>query len=221
MVLRSVLAFLLLSLPALAQTPPFPTGPVRCTKEADCLSKLKGLAQRSGDALTLKLENGQSTTIRENRRACGTEDDDKCLVQTLRAYLPAAKVFVVHWTETEDEGAAVINAKTGQSLGLGSLPEFSPDGRTFVSVDADEMNGREYDVAIWSVADGAPKEVLRYQATSDTDSFESWAFVGWDGDNRIKLKVSLVGTGEMQVRETDAVRTGRGWVLNWPKAPAQ
>src|SRR5919112_4346994 len=95
------LAFtIMLSGPALAQTAPTVGDPVRCEREADCLSKLRGLAKRNGDALTLTLENGKSTTLRGNKRACGTDDDDKCLIQTLRAYLPALKIFVVQWNES-------------------------------------------------------------------------------------------------------------------------
>ena len=216
------LAFtIMLSGPALAQTAPTVGDPVRCEREADCLSKLKGLAKRNGDALTLTLENGKSTTIRGNKRACGTDDDDKCLIQTLRAYLPAQKIFVVQWNESEDEGAAVFSATTGKSVGLGSLPEFSPDGQTFVSVDRDEMNGRDYDVAIWSVTQGTVKEEFRYKAP-ESDSLESWEFLGFDGNDRIKLKVSVSPAGgTMQVKETEAVRKGRGWALNWPNAKAK
>ena len=215
-----VLAGFTLTNPALAQ--PWPSTPVRCTtEEADCLSKLNGLAWRSGDALTLRLGTGRTKTLQGDRQACTDHDANKCLLYELHAFLPAAHVYVVQWTIYEDGGADVVSAKTGQSVSLNSLPEFSPNGQAFVSVDADELNGRDYDVAIWSVSRGVLKEEFRYLAAA-SDPYEFWEFLGWDGNDRIRLKVTVnMGTGGALVRETDAVRTGQGWKLDRPKASAR
>jgi hypothetical protein len=215
-----ILAGFTLADAALAQ--PWPTAPVRCTtEEAECLSKLDGLARRSGDTLTLRLENGRSKTLQGDKQACTDHDADKCLLYDLQAFLPAAHVYVVQWTTYEDRGADIVSAKTGQSVSLDTLPEFSPNGQAFVSVDPDELNGRHYDVAIWSVRRGVLKEELRYLA-ADSNPYELWEFLGWDGDDRIRLKVFInPGAGESLVRETDAVRTGRGWKLNRPKTSAR
>jgi hypothetical protein len=201
---------------ALAQ--PWPSAPVRCTNEADCLANLEGLAWRTGDALTVRLEGGRIKMFQGDQQACTDHDADKCLSYELRAFLPAAHVYVVEWTTYEDRGGAVVSAKTGQSAVLGSLPEFSPKGQTFVSVDNDELNGRDYDVAIFSAGRGVLTEVFRYH-TAASDPYEFWEFLGWDGDDRIRLKVTInMGTGgAFLVRETDAVRTGRGWKLNRPQ----
>jgi hypothetical protein len=214
-----LLAAFLLADTGLAQ--PWPSVPVHCTKEADCLAGLEGLAWRSGDALTVRLENRRSKLFQGDQQACTDHDADRCLTYELSAFLPTAHAYIVEWSTYEDSGAVVVSAKTGQSAGLASLPVFSPNGRTFVSVDNDELNGREYDVAIWSVSRDVLKEEFRYLAAA-SNPYEYWEFLGWDGNDRIRLKVTVnLGTGAVLVRETDAVRTGRGWKLNRPKTSAR
>lgn len=211
----AILLLGLSALPAADETQPFPTAPVRCTREAACLAQLKGLARRSGDVLTLRLENGRALTLRGNRKACAS-DGDKCLIHELRAYLPAVHLYVVKWTAYEDTGSEIVSSITGEVLRIDTLPEFSPGGRRFVSVDRDEMNGETYLVAIWSVSDGKPQEEFRY-AASEANSGEGWEFVGWDGEERIRLKVRPHRTSNDVVHDAEAVRTATGWVLNRPK----
>lgn len=192
--------------------------PIRCEKEADCLSQLKGIARRTGDVLRVKLENGKTKTYKSDRKSCDSMTDiDKCIVYDLRVYHPTASAFAIDIGYYEGGAAEVVSIKTGRVLALDTLPQFSPSGRWFVSVSNTEMGDRAYDVGIWSTTSDVPKQELRY-STPKGAPYEYWDFVAWDGDDRIKLKVSVsAGDGSSREFETDAVRTEQGWNLNRPK----
>jgi len=201
---------------ALAQSGPPAKDIVYCEREKDCLAKLNGLADRKGNVLRLKLENGTEKTFRENRQACDAHDAEECLRYDLRAYLPAQHAYVVKWSGYEESGSLVISTKTGHSVELDSLPQFSPSGRWFASVNVNQIDESQYAFGIWSTTPDGPQQVFRYSARM-TQPDEHWEFVGWDGDDRIKLKVSInPGSGQMREMETSAVRTAQGWRLNWP-----
>ena len=188
-----------------------PPGVVRCEREADCLRALKGSAVREGNALRLKLANGQWKVMRSNRKACDQDDAAKCVVRELRAYLPAQQVYVVEWTTSGDGGSEVISGVTGQTETLDTMPEFSPSGRWFVSIDPDELNDRLYDVALWSVTGGELRQELVYVRPPGT--YEAWEFRGWDGDQTIKLRVTRPNAAPV---DTEAVYTEAGWRLKKP-----
>lgn len=200
--------------PAVLAPEPQDAGPVRCEREADCLRSLKGIAVRQGETLRLKLAGGQWKTVRSNKKACDRDEAAKCVTRELRAYLPAQNVYVVEWTTSADGGAEVISAVTGETETIDTLPEFSPSGQWFVSVDPDELNERHYDIGIWSVAGGEVTPELVY--VRDAGAYEAWEFKGWDGDNRIRLRLSRPNT---QPVDTEAVLTETGWKLKKPSPP--
>lgn len=184
---------------------------VRCERESDCLRGLKGRAARQGEALRLRMADGQWKILRSNKKACDRDEVEKCVVRELRAHLPTQALFVVEWTTSGDGGSEVISAVTGQVATLDTMPEFSPSGRWFVSVDPDELNDRQYDIGIWSVEDGEISQVFSYMR--DGSDYEAWEFQGWDGDDRIKLRVTRPNAAPV---DTEALRTDAGWVLKRP-----
>jgi hypothetical protein len=149
-----IIGLLLLGGSALAQS----KKNVSCSQETDCLAQLGGIAQRQGDTLRLKLANGATKTLTGNHQACDNDDGENCLRYNLRAYLPAQHVFVVAWNGYEEHGSFVISTKTGRSVELDfSLPQFSPSGRWFASVNVNTIDESQYAVAIWSTAPDVPK----------------------------------------------------------------
>jgi len=182
------------------------------TSEEKCLSELKDVASRSGQTLRLRLENGNTNTFQN--KPCDRYSPSTCTEYTLIGYHPAQRAFIIEQGFYEDSLVLLVSDRTGNVTTLSTEPKFSPSGRWFVSVDADEMNGTDYYVTVWSTAPNKPKLELRYH----TEKYEYWEFAGWDGDSRIKLKVSAWdGEGELIGHETDAVLTEQGWKLNWPK----
>ena len=209
---RSLLGGVILFMaPAALAQEPAPSDPVRCEREADCLRALKRLATRRGNALRLKMADGKWKTMLSNRKACETDEVAKCVVRELRAYLPAQGIYVVEWTTSGDGGAEIVSAVTGQVETLDTMPEFSPSGDRFVSVDPDELNERHYDIGVWSVANGEVTEELLYMR--NPGAYEAWEFKGWDGDNRIRLRLTRPNLPPV---DTEALLTEKGWALKKP-----
>ena len=184
---------------------------VLCEREADCLRALRGRVSRQGEALRLRMADGQWRVLRSNKKACDRNEVEKCVIRELRAHLPEQGLFVVEWTTSGDGGSEVISAATGQVATLDTMPEFSPSGRWFASVDPDELNDRQYDIGIWSVEDGEITQVFSYIRSGS--EYEAWEFQGWDGDDRIKLRVTRPNAAPV---DTEAVRTDAGWMLKRP-----
>ncbi|WP_112661993.1 hypothetical protein [Microvirga flavescens] len=218
--LRYVMAImLLLSGSAVAAPESWTKDSVRCEAEADCLKALVGTAHREGDRLHLKLENGETKTLVGNEKACLGDDAGECVIYDLRAHIPALQAYVVGYRLYEGSGGIIVSTKTGQALLLETLPEFSPDGRWFVSAGPDYAHGESlepYDVTIWSYAPDASREVFRYLAPRGR-SLEYWEFAGWESNDRIRLKVRIVSVSDPELeQDADAVRTDQGWKLNRP-----
>ncbi|ANY78935.1 hypothetical protein BB934_12540 [Microvirga ossetica] len=210
-----IIGVFMLGLPALAQSTS-PLMEVSCEREAECLARLNGLAKREGELLFLRLENGKSEIYLDDRQACKDDNASDCVKYKLRAYRPDQKLFVVGYSLYEGSGANVVSAKSGRTVFLTNLPVFSPNGRFFAAADSDPHYERKYEIAVWSFVSGKAKQEFTY-STPKTAREESWEVLGWDGNDRIKLKVGIPDDAyEMQESETKLVRTKQGWKLNWP-----
>lgn len=180
---------------------------VRCDKEAKCVAELHGMASRSGDVLILKLDNGITKTFRSNRKACD-ESAENCELTILIGYMPPQHMFVLKQIGLDIVGFVAVSGQNGKSFQLEAEPHLSPDGKRFVVVAADEMNGWQRDVAIFSTLSFPPKLQWGYK-TRKPDEYALYSFLGWDGNGRIRLSVSIDG----KEAETDATRTPEGWKL--------
>ncbi|WP_414472536.1 hypothetical protein [Microvirga sp. M2] len=159
--------------------------------------------------LTIRLASGKIKTIRASK-ACKTNNEFECVSYSLHGYRPAQSIYVLIEHGWESDSVLLLNAKTGERLDLPDEPHFSPSGRWFVVFGGEY----EYHLSIWSLDAGKAKQELLYKYDSNGTS-ETWRFVGWDGETRIRFKVSPAETYEKDV-ETDAVLKEQGWVLNWP-----
>jgi hypothetical protein len=180
----------------------------RCDKEAKCLADLHGIASRNGDVLNLRLDNGATKTFRSNPKACDG-DAVKCDVTTLIGYMPPQHMFVLRRGGYEIVRYLVVSGQNGKSFELEAEPHLAPDGKRFVVVAVDEMNGWERDVAIFSTSSFPPRLEWSYR-TQKPDEFAIYSFAGWDGNGRIKLRVS--GAQDKET-ETDVTRAAEGWKL--------
>jgi hypothetical protein len=212
----AILLPLLLASPAFAQTNSSDLKPISCDEETDCLAKLRGKVSRKGDALIIKLDNGKAKKIvdaPEPAEVCKDSGDAYAcdgISYRLASYRPAQNFYVVGWYTAEKEGVLFVSGKTGEEIDFSDKPRFSPSGSLFV------MPGAEYDdqLSIWSLKAGEAKQELVYTYVTEWGS-EGFDFVAWDGETRIRLKVSPAETYQKEV-DMDAVLTEQGWVLNWP-----
>jgi hypothetical protein len=200
--------------PVLCMPAPDQTSDTYRLLEAKCLQRLAALASRNGDALQLSLLNGRTKTFVDNNDACRRGDTSNCLVTTLSGYYPALQTFVLERSAYESRNVAYVSRRSGETITLDDYPHFSPSGKRFVAVAASEAWEVENDIALFSTEIDPPKPIWRYKAGKD---YEMWNFVGWDGEDRIKLRVTMWVRKELKTLDADAVRTSKGWQLNKPK----
>jgi hypothetical protein len=184
-------------------------------REEDCLVRLKGIAKRRGDTLRLSLENGKMKTFTSNSKACEAKEwaIDECVVFKLVGYEPRHHFFVVQEGYYECAVYNLVSSRTGTALQISTVPEFSPRGVRFISVDSNNACHGHYDLAIWSTANDPPS--LEFQHSPK--DYEAWEFLGWQSDDRINLKVGFHSGQGKDVKwheeEVKAVHTGKNWQL--------
>lgn len=172
---------------------------VHCDVEAKCLAKLSGIASRSGKNLSLKLDNG-STKLFRNTDSCEIVGAS-CEFMSLLDYRPLQHLFVLSAKYYESYGSLIVSGRTGQVFRVDDAePHFSPDGKRFVVVAADEQDGEDL-VAIFSTSAFPPVQEWSHRPKSLSTMYK---FIGWSGNDRVKLRtyernsdadVSLTSTG--------------------------
>jgi len=180
--------------------------------ERNCLMLLEGLASRAGDLLHLTLADGAIKTFVDDREACEQGDADKCVRYRLAAYYPGPQLFVIQVAAYESYKVMVVNRRGAAMTIMDAYPHMAPGGKRLVSVAASEAWELDNDIAIYFVAaDGLTRE-WAYKA----QEYEMWEFIGWDGDDRIRLEVTLRPISNPKAFATfaaEARHTGSGWRL--------
>jgi hypothetical protein len=223
--LPTVLAATFLAAPVLAQQRE-PAAAVHCLRdesksedpakaEQRCLERLAGLASRNGDQLRLTHEDGRINWFTDQRSACEQHQADKCVLHRLVAYYPIQKLFVVERSAYESFDVLVVSRQTGTVTRMDVHPHLSPGGTRLVAAAAIEAWDVENHIAIYYIQRNGLKLEWSYSAKD----YELWEFVAWDGDETIKLNVTLrtVDRGGAEVLATQSAvvrRTIFGWQLN-------
>jgi hypothetical protein len=200
-----------------------PDEPILCLhpqqrEEADCLARLKGRATRRGAVLRLALDNGKTKVFTSNKKACQDADSQKCVEFELAGYYPLQRLFMVQEGYYECGVFDLVSARSGAMVQVAEVPEFSPGGRRFVSIDANDACHGKYDIAIWSTQTDPPTAEYKYSPTV----YEAWEFKGWIDDEHIDLKVGFHGDPPSERKwmeqPAQAVRTDNKWRLVRGKA---
>jgi hypothetical protein len=204
--------------PSLSQSEPSTsssTADVLCGKdEGECLKQLASLATRDGDHLRLKLTNGQTKTFTTTRRACEANIYDKCLQYRLMGYFTRHRQFLVDVGYLNHGGITfLVGGQTGNHIRLDATPHYSPSGKRLAAVSASEAEDHAANsIQIWSTTSDPPKSEWRY--TVPKGEYALYEFVGWDGDERLKMTVTTrIGQGPLKSLPVEAVRTSNGWKL--------
>jgi hypothetical protein len=173
----------------------------------DCLSRLKGLATRSGEILRLNLANGKTKVYKNNERACDDGDYEKCVVFRILRYYPGPQSFLISYSSGECGHLELVSRRTGGVVELASTPQFSPSGNYLISVDDSDGCERQYDFAIWSTKSDPPLREFQYRA----QHFGYWKLIGWNSDERIRLVLSRT-QGQVWIDQPgEAFRSAAGW----------
>jgi len=169
--------------------------------EAGVLALTRGAARREADTLILTRENGRTVSLADTP-TCQREDYDvHCARYRLAAWLPSRHAFVVDVLRYEGGSYLLIDARSGDRLGIASPPHFTPDGTRFATFDSDEENAAD-GIRIW-VAHGQG-------FVSEWNLQQSAEFVRWDGDDRLLVNVT---DPKRPARPAAIARSGAGWKL--------
>jgi hypothetical protein len=188
----------------------------RLQAEEKCLSQLNGIVERIGNALEIKLKNGETKTFFSNFEACEDGNVERCLLYWVSAYLPKLRAIVLTVGAWESSAAALVNVDSGNVTELESEPHLSPSGDRFIVVKASESEHVEKDIAIYTAMSDPPALEFTYSAPEGT--YALYSFVRWEGDTRIKLRIYTRANGKRDPQDfdTEAVRTKTGWQLRGP-----
>lgn len=184
----------------------------RTPQEAPCLqNQLKNVAKRNGDAVTLTLNNGK-TKVLSNSQACQDGPDIDCVARRLVGNI-ADKQFITHVGVWEAGHVLLVSRRTGAETGLEDWPHLSPSKKRFVVVAASETWEIKNAIAIFSLANDPPKLEWSFPTPKE---YEFYVFDGWDGDNRVLLRVLPSGPGNRDMVPTNVKLTPQGWQLKRP-----
>lgn len=189
----------------------------KCAEEADCIDKIKPLVARNDRELTIMAKEGANNVIRFVDEIPSVDEEKSNMVRhKLVAYHAERRIFIVANQYYEDVDFTLVNAEKGEKLSVNASPNFSPSGKRFVCVvDSGGPTDltQNYDFGIWSIDKGSFRQEMLYKNPPEEGNSE-WTFVGWEGEDRIKLKVAQYDNGEKIEREAEIISTPQGWKVN-------
>jgi hypothetical protein len=197
-----------------------PRADILCDKEeAKCLRQLANVARRDGNHLRLTLANGQTKTFTTTQAACKANLYEKCLVYRLTGYFARHRQFLVDVGFLNHGGTTfLVSYRTGNHIRLDAPPHYSPTGKRLAAISASEGDDPN-SIEILTATD-PPKSEWRYVVP--IGEYALYEFVGWDGDERLKLAVTTrIGGKFHQSLSVEAIRTPNGWSLTQPVPPQQ
>lgn len=179
--------------------------------ESACIKQTTGAAVRGGAGLRLKLDNGKIRLFKD--KADCERHPDSCEIYSLYDYFPMGRLFLVHDQGYESDAWFLVSQRDGREQRIVAPPGYSPSKRWLASVNvidgpSDANNG--FDILPADMSAGGP--VIHYRPTE----YENWAFVRWDGDDRLLLNVTVhADDGPAMVTHPAEVTLLDGkWVLN-------
>ena len=179
--------------------------------EKACLKQFADKAARNGRDLTLNLKNGKTKVLSDAKECEDPDKEAECVTYRLEGYI-ADRYFIVAVAPYECGYMLLVNRRAGEETTLGGWPDLSPNRKRFIdtaSFAAGECN-RDYNIGIYSLAGDSPR--LEWHFTADND-YEDYASDGWNGENRVRLRVSAEGKEDSA---TDLKLTAQGWQLKRP-----
>jgi hypothetical protein len=190
------------------------TEDMKCRRhEGACINRLRGLAWRDGDHLHLRLANGKTATFTTTSAACAARSPEKCLRFGLVGYYARHRSYLVDANYRGHGGVKLlVSTRTGEHVKLDAYPDFSPSGRRFAAVNSAESGDNS--IEVWTASD-PPKLEWRYVVPEN--EYSVYEFAGWDGDDRLKMRVTTrIGEEMHEAVPVEAVRTAAGWRLMPP-----
>lgn len=182
-------------------------------EEPKLMHSLGSRAERQAGVLTLHTRGGD-VSFRDI--SCEVTDANSCMRHRLVAYDPNHAAYAVRRNYYEGYDYEWVSETTGISVRIAGLPNYSPSGRTFVVVEANEaysFNG----IQVWRTESGKAPALEWQYSPADHRRHELYQFVRWDGDDTVQLRVEIWRDRQLMNFEAQLVRRGGDWnveVLN-------
>jgi hypothetical protein len=184
--------------------------------EKACIAQTNSSAVRRGLELRLKFGNGASRVYKNIFTEAECEQhQDTCKTYFLYDYFPDHRLFLINVGYNESQEWFLVRQVDGKEQKIIAPPGYSPNRKWLASVywtdgGDDGNNG----IDIFPANLNATEPGFHYRP----EEYEAWEFVGWDGDDHLKLKVTW-HEGNDQTRElvtwpAEEVRVNGKWQLN-------
>jgi hypothetical protein len=155
--------------------------------ETACIAQANSSAVRQGLELRLKFGDGASKVYEDNydEASCEQHQED-CKQYVLYDYFPEHGLFLVNVGSNENQQWLLVRQSDGKEQQINAPPGYSPNKKWLASVywtdgGDDGNNGIDIFPADLNTTDPA----FHYRPTE----YECWEFAGWDGDDRLLLRV--------------------------------
>jgi len=178
--------------------------------EKPCLKELAGVAKRDGGVLTLKMNNGKTKVLSDAKECEDTTQEGSCITRRLVGYI-GDQQFIVQVVQSECAYVLLVSRRTGDETILGGWPDLSPNKKRF-AVTSPSVGGEcsfDHAVAIFSLASDPARLEWQFQPGAVGEDYDT---DGWDGENRVRLRVDVKG----KTTATDLRLTAQGWQLKRP-----
>ena len=147
--------------------------------DAKAISATSGRAHRDGATLTLRAKDRQVRLI--DGKCLASSEDHGCSYRLLR-YDQDHHVFLVDAVfDLELAVVLWVGDDDGRIVVLPDEPQFSPDGRRFVTVRSCELADGACGLQIWSAA--KPRLLWQHQPTE----YAEYQFIRWQNSRQIAL----------------------------------
>jgi len=189
--------------------------------EKACIATANPAVVRQGGELRLRFKNGASKLYRDNKSkaACEKGHYESCRTYILYDYFPERGLFLVNVGYHESQKWLLISQADGKEVQIVAPPGYSPNKKWLASVywtEGPDDGNNGIDIVNAGLD---PMDAFHYRPKA----YELWEFVGWDGDDRLLVKVTWrVGNDPKLVTwPAEVVRANGKWELNrWaPTSP--
>jgi len=182
--------------------------------EKACIAKTSSSVTRHGTELHLKLGNGATKLYKDkqSKAACETGPNAGCKTYLLYDYFPEHGLFLIHVGYDESQAWYLVNQIDGKEQEIIAPPGYSPNKKWLASVYATDGGGDGNNgIDIFSSNLDPARSGFHYRPKE----YEQWEFAGWDGDDRLLLKVTWwVGDSpELVTWPAEVVHVNGKWQL--------
>jgi hypothetical protein len=131
-------------------------------------------------------------------------------------YFPGHGFFLINVAYYESQQWLLLNQRDGKEQSIVAPPGYSPGRKWLASVYATEgPDDGNNGIDIIPTSVGTADPAFRYRP----EEYEMWEYVGWDGDDRLLLKVTwyAVNDRELATWSAEVILSDGKWQLNkWP-----